>query len=184
MGLATTGAGAVSIKVLIAKTAQARIARRDLPVVIAILRPEALQQPTAECDAESVISPLMIVGLAPALLSLVGTARLGPVSKSSLISVAFIAIDRLLSAASGRGGSGACEMDRSMRTDIPAERGNFHHASATETLSPGSVLLSSSWEGENSQRYVEYSSDSRNLRGRQQETGFAEQRADAVCAEL
>src|ERR1700751_1628595 len=113
----------------------------------------------------------MIVGPAPALLSLVGTARLGPVS----ISVAFIAIDRLLSAASGRGGSGACEMDRSMRTDIPAERGNFHHASATETLAPGSVLLSSSWEGENSQRYVEYSSDSRNLRGRQQETGFAEQ---------
>ena len=71
MGLATTGAGAVSIKVLIAKTAQARIARRDLPAVIAILRPEALQQPTADCDAESVISPLMVVGLAPALLSLV-----------------------------------------------------------------------------------------------------------------
>jgi hypothetical protein len=104
MGLATTGAGAVSIKVLIAKTAQARIARRDLPAAIAILRPEALQQPTADCDAESVISPLMVVGLVPALLSLVGsrTARLWPVSKSSLILVGFIAIDRLLSAASGR----------------------------------------------------------------------------------
>jgi hypothetical protein len=59
----------------------------------------------------------------------------------------------------------ACEMDRSLRADIPAKRDNFHHASATETLSPGSVLLSLAWEGENSQRYVEYSSDSRNLGG-------------------